>query len=300
MARATASPASPRTLSVTLRPIKSDDVATCGRIIFEAFKGIAQRHNFPLDFPSVESATELAGHFTHHPKFYGVVAESGGKVVGSNFLDERNPIRGVGPITVDPGCQQGGVGRRLMEAVLERGRKASGIRLVQDAFNMASYSLYASLGFAAKEPLVLMRGRPRSAPSPDVEVRPMQPGDVEACAALCERVHGFARGNELRDAVKGMHPCVAVRGGCIAAYASAVDFWPLNHGVAEREEDLRALLLGAGAINPQPLALLVPTRQANLFRWCLSEGLRGVKPMTLMAIGPYHEPAGAFFPSVEY
>ncbi len=300
MTHATARTGMRRTSSTTVRSIRPDDVEICGRIIFDAFAGIAQRHNFPLDFPSVESATELAGHFTHHPQFYGVVAESGGKVVGSNFLDERDPIRGVGPITVDPGCQQGGVGRRLMEAVLERGRKASGIRLVQDAFNMASYALYASLGFSAKEPLVLMSGRPKSTPSSDVEVRPMRPGDVEACAALCERVHGFPRGNELRDAVKGMHPYVAVRGGRIVAYASAVDFWPLNHGVAEREEDLRALLLGAGAINAQPLALLVPTRQASVFRWCLSEGLRGVKPMTLMAIGPYHEPAGSFFPSVEY
>jgi hypothetical protein len=32
-----------------------------------------------------------------HPMVWGVVAELDGRLVGSNFLDERNPIRGVGP-----------------------------------------------------------------------------------------------------------------------------------------------------------------------------------------------------------
>ena len=42
------------------------------------------------------------GMWIPHPSIWGVVAEIGGRIVGSNFLDERDPIRGVGPITVDP------------------------------------------------------------------------------------------------------------------------------------------------------------------------------------------------------
>lgn len=95
-----------------------------------------------------------------HPGFWGVVAEIDGQVVGSNFLDERDPIRGVGPITVDPGCRTPGVGRRLMEAVLVRGERAPGIRLVQDAFNMRSLGLHESLGFAVMEPVAVIRGTP--------------------------------------------------------------------------------------------------------------------------------------------
>ena len=34
-----------------------------------------------------------------HPGFYGVVAESDGRIIGSNCLDERSPIAGVRPIT---------------------------------------------------------------------------------------------------------------------------------------------------------------------------------------------------------
>src|SRR5215204_4098113 len=67
----------------------------------------------------------------------------------------------IGPITVDPSVQGGGVGRQLMQAVIERARGAMGARLVQDAFNTRSYSLYASIGFDLREPLLLMRGTPR-------------------------------------------------------------------------------------------------------------------------------------------
>ena len=72
-----------------------------------------------------------------HPAVWGVVAEVDGRIVGSNFLDERDPIVGVGPITVDPASQARGVGKQLMQAVIQRWREtgAPGIRLLQDAFN---------------------------------------------------------------------------------------------------------------------------------------------------------------------
>jgi predicted N-acetyltransferase YhbS len=48
-----------------------------------------------------------------NPGFYSVIAEMDGKVVVGNFLDERNPIAGIGPITVDPTVQNQTVGRQL-------------------------------------------------------------------------------------------------------------------------------------------------------------------------------------------
>ncbi|MCW2983537.1 MAG: hypothetical protein JWR63_1107, partial [Conexibacter sp.] len=117
------------------------------------------------------------------------------------FLDERGPIRGVGPISVDPQAQGTGVGRELMEAALKRGEGARGMRLLQDSFNVQSLSLYASLGFDVKEPAVVVSGRPRSAPAAGIDVRPLQEDDVKTCERLCLRVHGFERTNELRDAL---------------------------------------------------------------------------------------------------
>jgi predicted N-acetyltransferase YhbS len=84
-----------------------------------------------------------------NPGFYCVVAEAAGRIVGSNCLDERSMIAGVGPVTVDPGAQRVGIGRMLMQAVMDRanGRHAAGMRLVQAAFHNRSLSLYTSLGF---------------------------------------------------------------------------------------------------------------------------------------------------------
>jgi predicted N-acetyltransferase YhbS len=283
----------------TIREAAPEDAVACAQICFDAFGGIQDHHRFPRDFPVLEAATGLMEAWIPHPSIWGVVAELDGRVVGSNFLDERDPIRGVGPITVDPQGQNVGVGRRLMEAVLERGEGAPGIRLLQDGFHMRSLSLYASLGFDVKEPVAVISGNPTGDPPDQVEVRGLEEGDLDECEALCKKVHGFERTNELRDAIRAFKPFVAVRDGRIAAYASSVVFWPMNHGVAESDEDMQALLLGAATALNQPIAFLVPLR-SGLFRWSLGAGLRSVKPMNLMALGEYQEPRGSWFPSVLY
>jgi predicted N-acetyltransferase YhbS len=288
-------------MSVQIRAIKQEDVETCGRICHEAFTTISGRHNFPPDFPTPESATQLIQAFTASPQVFGVVAESDGQVIGSNFLWEYDAIRAVGPITVTPNSQAKGAGRKLMEAVIERGRGSAGVRLVQDSFNMASLSLYASLGFDVKEPLVLIEGEPKGDVPSDIEVRPIREEDFGQCAELCRQAHGFERINELKNTPPFLTSFVAVRGGRVTAYTSAPHFWALNHAVAESEEDMRALLIGAANLSEgQPLSFLLPTRQTRLFRWCLSKGMRAVKPMTLMTMGEYREPGKCYLPSVGY
>ena len=78
--------------------------------------------------------------------------------------------------------------------------------------------------------------------------------------------------------------------------ATAVAFF--GHAVGETNEELKALI-GAARAFPGP-GFLLPTRNGELFRWCLEHGLRVVQPMTLMSVGLYNEPAGAFLPSVLY
>jgi GNAT superfamily N-acetyltransferase len=287
-------------MEISIRPVAPGDAEACGRIIYEAFRGIAERHNFRPDFPSADAAAGFAERFIADPSVYGVVAESGGRVVGSNFISEWDAIRGVGPITIDPGAQARGTGRRLMEAVIGRGRGAAGVRLVQDSFNVASLSLYASLGFDVREPLALMEGNVSEDVPAGFEVRRMRDEDIGAASELCRRVHGFDRAGELRSLGPALSPYVAVRAGSVTAYASAPNSWPLGHAVAEGDEDMRALLAGASAQGGAPLSFLLPTRQAGLFRWCLGQGFRVVKTMTLMSLGEYVEPRGSYLTSVLY
>ncbi|HKG47885.1 MAG TPA: GNAT family N-acetyltransferase [Pyrinomonadaceae bacterium] len=288
-------------MPIKIRPMKVEDVETCGRICYEAFKNIAERHNFRLDFPTAEAAIEITRTFLDSPESFNVVAEREGKVIGSNHLWEYDAIRAVGPITIDPAAQAKGAGRMLMEAVIERGKGSRGIRLVQDSFNAASLSLYASLGFDVREPLVLIEGELKGNIPPDVTVRAIQEQDYESCAQLCRKTHGFDRVNELKNTPPFLTSFVALRGGRLTAYTSGPHFWPVNHAVAETEDDMQLLLLGAGNLSPdRPLSFLLPTRQTNLFRWCLKQGMRVIKPMTLMTMGEYQEPRTCYLPSVGY
>ena len=287
---------------MNIRPITTADAENCGRIMHEAFCSIDDLRKLPRDIPNVELGMQLAQVCINTPEIYGIVAEDeSGKFIGSNFLWEHDAICGVGPITVDPNVQSKGTGRRLMEAVIERGKDAPGIRLVQGAYNLVSMSLYADLGFEVVEPLVIMEGAPLGkASSNSAEIRPLEEKDLAGCNALCRKVHGFDRANELKQISQMFPSFVAARDGRIVAYTSAPVSWQMNHAVAETTEDLQDLLLGAAAQIGQPLAFLLPTRQAELFRWCLKNGLRTAKPLTLMKMGEYREPEGAFIPSVLY
>ena len=233
-----------------------------------------------------------------HPSFFCVVVEQKGKIIGSNCLDERTPIAGVGPITIDPGAQNRSMGRQLMQAVMTRAaeKKFAGVRLVQAAYHNRSLSLYAKLGFIVREPLACMQGTPIQKTPPGYRVRPAEPTDLAICNDLCVRVHGHDRGGELKDAIQQGTAVVAESDGRIRAYASSIAFF--GHAVGEANRDLQALI--SAATEFQGPGILVPTRNAGLFRWCLESGLRVVQPMTLMTAGLYNEPAGAYFPSISF
>ncbi|MFQ5947123.1 MAG: GNAT family N-acetyltransferase [Anaerolineae bacterium] len=289
-------------MDVKLRSGSRSDAVLCGRIVYDAFRDIADRHGFPPSFESLEAATRVVRLFLDIPAIFSLMAEQDGQVVGAIFLDEGDEIHGIALVAVNPPMQQCGIGRRLMEAVLERARArgAPGVRLVQEAYNMPSMALYASLGFEVKEPLVRVKGKSRSVPPPGVQIRALRPEDLDECARLCARVHGFARTVDLRDGVELFSPFAAMRGGRMTAYTYVVFGRSLAWGVAETEADMRELIAGIGTATGPPLTFLVPIRQGSFFRWCLSEGFRVEKPMTLMAIGEYQEPRGCYFPSGIY
>lgn len=281
---------------VLIRPATAQDVAACADICYRAFSAINAAHNFPSDVPIPEVAFGIISACFSTPGFYCVVAEGSGRILGSNCLDERSIIHGVGPITIDPDMQNHGVGRKLMEAALERSRQrgAAGVRLVQAAFHNRSLSLYASLGFDVCEPIEVMQGCTRERSISGCTVRPATVADLPACNALSHRVHGFDRGTDLAQAVQGGGALVVERGGRITAYASHLAFF--GHATAESNQDLQALICSTDSFGGP--GILVPSRNAGLFRWCLSNGLRVVEPMTLMSMGLYNQPAGAFLPSV--
>src|SRR5215510_9393831 len=175
------------TMSLTLRPGRPEDATICGAICYEAFKTIAEQHNFPTNYPSPEAAIARMVTRLRHPGFYAVVAELDGRVVGSNFLDERSAIAGLGPITVAPTVQNHAIGRHLMQDVLERAaaRHALGVRLVLASYHARALSLYTKVGFTVRDIIARVIGAPLARQLPGYTVRSASLADLDACNQVC-------------------------------------------------------------------------------------------------------------------
>lgn len=284
--------------TVTIRRATPEDAAGCGRICYEAFTNINQAHGFPPELPGPDAGVGLLAMLFSHSGFYCVVAESEGRVVGSNCLDERGIIAGIGPVTVDVEDQNRTFGRVLMQAVMDRARerKFPGVRLLQSAFHNRSLSLYTKLGFDVREPMSVMQGPPIGKVIEGCSVRQAVMDDLDAATVLCEKVHGHNRGGELREGIEHGTALVVERQCRLTGYAAGFGYF--GHAVGESNLDLQALIASADTFEGP--GIIVPTRNAELLRWCLSQGLRIVQPMTLMTMGLYNEPAGAYLPSVLY
>jgi len=107
-------------MDVYIRPAVPADIAACGQITYAAFKGINERHGFEnFEFSTVEVACDNAELKIQNPSYYNIVAEASGHSLAC-ASDEHSSIRGVDLVSVDPAAQGEGVGRKLMEAALER------------------------------------------------------------------------------------------------------------------------------------------------------------------------------------
>jgi ribosomal protein S18 acetylase RimI-like enzyme len=284
---------------VTTRPMRSEDAQECGRIAFEAHQAVSSAHNLPSEHPSVEFSIGMMHFKLNDPHAYGVVAERDGTLLGSVFLTSfpPTPVAAIGPLSVHP-SQEGKVGRQLMEAALDRAREQrfEGVRLVQSPSHLRSLALYTKLGFEVREPLLLMQGAPPDMPIGDRHVRLAVPGDVERCNQLCLQVHGIQREWQLNGAIQQHVATVVECAGHITGYAAGIGL--LGHAVAETNDDLRALISHAATyLGP---GFFIPTRNSELFRWLLETGFHGLWPATLMTMGRYQEPAGAFLPAISY
>ncbi len=284
--------------SLVLRPGTAGDAEACGRVCYEAFRTLAERHGFPPDFPSATHAAALMSGLLGHPRFYSVVAELGGRIVGSNFLDERSTIAGLGPISVHPDAQNSSVGRRLMLAALDRAkeRRFPGVRLLQAAYHNRSLSLYTKLGFNLREPVVTLQGPPLKEDILGYAVRTAREDDLESCNRVCVLVHGHDRAGEVFDSIRQGSARVVERAGRITGYTTGIAFFA--HSVGETNEDLKALIAAASEFAGP--GFLLPARNGELYRWSLAHGLKVVQVMNLMTLGLYNEPTGAYLPSVLY
>jgi len=295
--------------SSDLRPIKQSDAEACGKIGYLAHNTISSAHGYPSEQPTEEFGIDLVKRLVGNPNSWGFLAEEKqGGILGSIFIHKfsPSPVAVIGPLTVHPSAESGGMGKLLMDAAINKANEQNleRIRLVQSPSHIRSFVLYTKCGFILREPLFLMQGSNRvesnrsiSIPTGSV-IRPVKyQNDISECNNLCKKTHGFTREMELRQAKSQGVATLIECDDIITGYAAGIGIF--GHAVAKSNEDLLALITNVSTSTIGP-GFFVPARNYELIKWLLENGFRIGWPANLMTIGPYQEPLTPFLPSLAY
>ena len=285
-------------MSLKLIPFHQNHVPELARICHEAFSTLQDRHGVQRDIPNLETGMLLMSHIAARSDYTGVVATIEDRVVGSNFLLHSDDVAGIGPITVDPKVQSRGIGRALMEWIINESNRR-GIRqtrLFQESINTTSLSLYTNLGFNWRASAGLMQAK--SAMMDDPLIRPLTVNDLDSIKSLSQSAYGFSRAGDTAQLLAAQFPgFVREREGRAVGY---LIFSLLGHGGAETEEDLLALISHAARHVPPSMAVFIcPLNRPDFFRRVLAEGHRTIKLLSYMSLGEFMEPSGAYLPSIQ-
>ena len=283
-------------MTIELRMAEPDDIHACSKIMYEAFKNIADQHNFPEDFPSPEVAGGLLNEMMSSPDFGAFVCEENNTIRGSIFVSQRSSVGGISVITVDPNTQNRAIGKSLMEHGMkfleEQGHKRQ--QLIQAAYHNRSLCLYSKLGFTVSDVVSVMTGDPIKTEIPGKIVRLANESDLDGCNALCNSVLGFDRKGEVAQSITSGMALVVESEGIITGYTTGVGF--AGHGIGKDNDDLKAMMVSVNEFTGP--GIMIPTGNGELFRWCLGQGLKVVQQNILMDTSPTGSINGNYWPSI--
>lgn len=289
-----------------IRRMEERDVVRAGEVIVTAFNDVFSRHGYPPPFPSSAVGVDLARGYLHLEPQECFVAEEGGKVVGSGFLHLRGTTAGIGPITVDPSCQNKGVGKELMMTVIRAGRHCPSLRLVQDSFNTVSFPLYSKLGFAVHGMIASLGGqelRPSTRPR-GVAIREATSEDAARLTALDTKLTAIARAQDLRYFLQQAPQLMSFIDGKLTGYLCTLRTGKsvfLGPAAATEPAVLKALVSYiVEKEKGKTLRMRLPTRHHELLLDLMKMGFRVETLQTYMVRGPWKTPKGidllALFP----
>ncbi len=288
----------------TMTTVLPEQAEAVGTLVYESFREIAERHNFTPAFATPQLAQLVIRLLAQTEGNESYLLVEDGKPLACNFGDERDEVVGIGPVAVAVDQQGRGLGRQVMEALIERSERDgfTSLRLLQSAYNMQSFALYHRLGFEVQDMLAIMKGRPAADEQPTDTIRAYAPADLDACDALHRDVMGFGRRHDLELFASFAPPIVVERDGQIAGYLTRFpgeDAFVM-HGVARDERALRDVIIGTAQAEAGQLAITIPTSQAETVRWAMAGGFRLGELGSYMVRGDYETPDGAWIPSGFY
>jgi len=135
---------------------------------------------------------------TSHPETKPFVADADGVVVGTGVASLNGSVAWIGTIFVDPGWRRHGVGLELTRATIDAA-EAAGCQTLVLVATSAGQPMYERLGFEVQTWYRILEapGLPSDEPV-DPRIRPFEPRDLAAIAALDASATGEAREHLLR------------------------------------------------------------------------------------------------------
>lgn len=217
----------------------------------------------------------------------GFVAMAGGALIGTAMCWLQGSGHGsLGMIIVSPQHQGKGIGRKLMNLVLEE----LGERCTQLNATVAGQPLYESLGFKATGSLHQHQGTIAAvappALAPGETIRPAEPRDIAAMIGLANRGSGMSRDELLKQLVAEGAGAVLERDGGLAGFSIMRRFGrgqvigPLVAPDSVRAQALIAYWAGACAGSFVRLDI---TGTSGLGAWLAQAGLPQVDTAVIMA-----------------
>ncbi len=231
----------------------------------------------------------------------GIVAERDGEVIGTILGWPYGPAAAtLGMVIVAETARGGGVGRKLMDAMIERlGERAIQLNATPDGLR-----LYKSLGFEPVGSLHQHQGTAFSAPiarlRPEERVRPLGASDIAAVAALDGRANGLERAELLAKISEHAQGVVLDRGGEVTGFALFRRFgrgYVVGPVVARDRDGARTLIAHWLGSNSGKFIRIDVPGDCGLIDWLQDLGLTGVDRVVTMVRGelPAHGRDAATF-----
>jgi GNAT superfamily N-acetyltransferase len=243
---------------LVIRPAEPRDVERAGDVNFVAFYRAALVHGLPPIVATPAESRRYIRYLLDFDPLGGVVAEEDDEVVGVAWLHPRGAVATVGPVAVEPRVHGRGIGRRLLERVIDgAGKGVPQIRLVQESYNTVSLALYLRTGFRVVAPLLELElpldarlAAPRVPPG--LVVRAAADEDRVRLVARDARAFGAQRPQSIDLYLRRGRVLVAEEGATLAGYAMGIGFEAI------------AFLGSASADDPEILLLLLATLASEL------------------------------------
>ncbi|MCX7092841.1 MAG: GNAT family N-acetyltransferase [Methylobacter sp.] len=196
-----------------LRPLTTDDRDVYALMLYRSFNTWYNAHGWPSDY--FACTPEQAGIFLD---VYNDISPGGtiaafdsanGQLMGACFFHPREHHVSLGVMSVNPDYFQHGVGRALVNHIIDftEAHRYEALRLVGSAMNMDSLSLYSRSGFIPRcsyHDMVLpvpLTGLQLCYPWRE-QVRDAVIADLDAMAALEMEVSAISRINDYRYAIE--------------------------------------------------------------------------------------------------